>query len=114
MAKKTKTLRPYVAEKAWEIYPQPLLMTDTEVRVQFYVKDEKTNAVRHVANGMKNRLDDKYAVMLVPGERQKLMDEYGFAVNQLYRFFDSELRRIVALMESHPEKYLRQSIVTKE
>lgn len=49
----------YVADKAWEIFPVPLLMTDMEVRVQFYVKRKADEKQRHVANGVKNRLDDK-------------------------------------------------------
>lgn len=43
----------YVADKAWEIFPVPLLMTDMEVRVQFYVKRKDDEKLRHVANGVK-------------------------------------------------------------
>ena len=48
----------YVVDKAWEIFPVPLLMTDMEVRVQFYVKrqNQDDEKLRHVANGVKNRL----------------------------------------------------------
>ena len=42
----------YVADKAWEIFPIPLLMTDMEVRVQFYVKRKDDEKQRHVANGI--------------------------------------------------------------
>ena len=95
----------YVADKAWEIFPVPLLMTDMEVRVQFYVKrDEK---LCHVANGVKNRLDDKYIVMLAKGERKRLSEDYDMTSSEIYRYLDMELRRIVEMMEAHPEKYLQ-------
>ena len=66
----------YVADKAWEIFPVPLLMTDMEVRVQFYVKrqNQDDEKLRHV---------------------------------EIYRYLDMELRRIVDMMEAHPEKYMQ-------
>lgn len=97
----------YVADKAWEIFPVPLLMTDMEVRVQFYVKSHNGEKQRHVANGVKNRLDDKYNIMLAKGERKRLSDEYDMTSNDIYRYLDIELRRIVKMMESHPEKYMQ-------
>ncbi len=99
----------YVADKAWEIFPVPLLMTDMEVRVQFYVKrqNQDDEKLRHVANGVKNRLDDKYTVMLAKGERKRLSEDYNMTSSEIYRYLDMELRRIVDMMEAHPEKYMQ-------
>ena len=97
----------YVVDKAWEIFPVPLLMTDMEVRVQFYVKRNDDEKQRHVANGVKNRLDDKYTVMLAKGERKRLSEDYNMTSSEIYRYLDMELRRIVAMMEAHPEKYMQ-------
>lgn len=99
----------YVADKAWEIFPVPLLMTDMEVRVQFYVKrqNQDDEKLRHVANGVKNRLDDKYTVMLAKGERKRLSEDYDMTSSEIYRYLDMELRRIVEMMEAHPEKYMQ-------
>ena len=97
----------YVADKAWEIFPVPLLMTDMEVRVQFYVKRKGDEKQRHVANGVKNRLDDKYMVMLARGERKRLSEDYDMTSSEIYRYLDMELRRVVAMMEAHPEKYMQ-------
>lgn len=97
----------YVADKAWEIFPVPLLMTDMEVRVQFYVKRKDDEKLRHVANGVKNRLDDKYTVMLAKGERKRLSEDYNMTSSEIYRYLDMELRRIVEMMEAHPEKYMQ-------
>lgn len=97
----------YVADKAWEIFPVPLLMTDMEVRVQFYVKCKDDEKLRHVANGVKNRLDDKYMVMLAKGERKRLSEDYDMTSSEIYRYLDMELRRIVEMMEAHPEKYMQ-------
>lgn len=97
----------YVADKAWEIFPVPLLMTDMEVRVQFYVKRKDDEKLRHVANGVKNRLDDKYTVMLAKGERKRLSEDYDMTFSEIYRYLDMELRRIVEMMEAHPEKYMQ-------
>lgn len=97
----------YVADKAWEIFPVPLLMTDMEVRVQFYVKRKDDEKLRHVANGVKNRLDDKYIVMLAKGERKRLSEDYNMTSSEIYRYLDMELRRIVEMMEAHPEKYMQ-------
>lgn len=97
----------YVADKAWEIFPVPLLMTDMEVRVQFYVKSHDDEKQRHVANGVKNRLDEKYTVMLARGERKRLSEDYGMTSSEIYRYLDIELRRVVEMMEAHPEKYLQ-------
>lgn len=97
----------YVADKAWEIFPVPLLMTDMEVRVQFYVKRKDDEKLRHVANGVKNRLDDKYMVMLAKGERKRLSEDYNMTSSEIYRYLDMELRRIVEMMEAHPEKYMQ-------
>lgn len=99
----------YVADKAWEIFPVPLLMTDMEVRVQFYVKrqNQDDEKLRHVANGVKNRLDDKYTVMLAKGERKRLSEDYNMTSSEIYRYLDMELRRIVEMMEAHPEKYMQ-------
>ena len=99
----------YVADKAWEIFPVPLLMTDMEVRVQFYVKrqNQDDQKLRHVANGVKNRLDDKYTVMLAKGERKRLSEDYNMTSSEIYRYLDMELRRIVDMMEAHPEKYMQ-------
>lgn len=97
----------YVADKAWEIFPVPLLMTDMEVRVQFYVKCKDDEKLRHVANGVKNRLDDKYTVMLAKGERKRLSEDYDMTSSEIYRYLDMELRRIVEMMEAHPEKYMQ-------
>lgn len=99
----------YVADKAWEIFPVPLLMTDMEVRVQFYVKrqNQDDEKLRHVANGVKNRLDDKYTVMLAKGERKRLSEDYNMTFSEIYRYLDMELRRIVDMMEAHPEKYMQ-------
>jgi hypothetical protein len=99
----------YVADKAWEIFPVPLLMTDMEVRVQFYVKrqNQDDEKLRHVANGVKNRLDDKYTVMLAKGERKHLSEDYNMTSSEIYRYLDMELRRIVDMMEAHPEKYMQ-------
>lgn len=97
----------YVVDKAWEIFPVPLLMTDMEVRVQFYVKRKDDEKQRHVANGVKNRLDDKYTVMLAKGERKRLSEDYDMASSEIYRYLDMELRRVVAMMEAHPEKYMQ-------
>lgn len=99
----------YVADKAWEIFPVPLLMTDMEVRVQFYVKrqNQDDEKLRHVANGVKNRLDDKYTVMLAKGERKRLSEDYDMTSSEIYRYLDMELRRIVDMMEAHPEKYMQ-------
>lgn len=97
----------YVADKAWEIFPVPLLMTDMEVRVQFYVKCKDDEKLRHVANGVKNRLDDKYTVMLAKGERKRLSEDYNMTSSEIYRYLDMELRRIVEMMEAHPEKYMQ-------
>ena len=96
----------YVADKAWEIFPVPLLMTDMEVRVQFYVKRKDDEKLRHVANGVKNRLD-KYTVMLAKGERKRLSEDYNMTSSEIYRYLDMELRRIVEMMEAHPEKYMQ-------
>ena len=97
----------YVADKAWEIFPVPLLMTDMEVRVQFYVKRKDDEKLRHVANGVKNRFDDKYTVMLAKGERKRLSEDYDMTSSEIYRYLDMELRRIVEMMEAHPEKYMQ-------
>lgn len=99
----------YVVDKAWEIFPVPLLMTDMEVRVQFYVKrqNQDDEKLRHVANGVKNRLDDKYTVMLAKGERKRLSEDYNMTSSEIYRYLDMELRRIVDMMEAHPEKYMQ-------
>lgn len=97
----------YVTDKAWEIFPVPLLMTDMEVRVQFYVKRKDDEKLRHVANGVKNRLDDKYIVMLAKGERKRLSEDYDMTSSEIYRYLDMELRRIVEMMEAHPEKYMQ-------
>ena len=99
----------YVADKAWEIFPVPLLMTDMEVRVQFYVKRQNQDDEKlcHVANGVKNRLDDKYTVMLAKGERKRLSEDYNMTSSEIYRYLDMELRRIVDMMEAHPEKYMQ-------
>ena len=97
----------YVVDKAWEIFPVPLLMTDMEVRVQFYVKRKDDEKLRHVANGVKNRLDDKYTVMLAKGERKRLSEDYNMTSSEIYRYLDMELRRIVEMMEAHPEKYMQ-------
>lgn len=97
----------YVVDKAWEIFPVPLLMTDMEVRVQFYVKRKDDEKLRHVANGVKNRLDDKYTVMLAKGERKCLSEDYNMTSSEIYRYLDMELRRIVEMMEAHPEKYMQ-------
>lgn len=99
----------YVADKAWEIFPVPLLMTDMEVRVQFYVKrqNQDDEKLRHVANGVKNRLDDKYTVTLAKGERKRLSEDYNMTSSEIYRYLDMELRRIVDMMEAHPEKYMQ-------
>lgn len=99
----------YVVDKAWEIFPVPLLMTDMEVRVQFYVKrqNQDDEKLRHVANGVKNRLDDKYTVMLAKGERKRLSEDYNMTSSEIYRYLDMELRRIVEMMEAHPEKYMQ-------
>lgn len=97
----------YVADKAWEIFPVPLLMTDMEVRVQFYVKRKDDEKLCHVANGVKNRLDDKYTVMLAKGERKRLSEDYNMTSSEIYRYLDMELRRIVEMMEAHPEKYMQ-------
>lgn len=97
----------YVADKAWEIFPVPLLMTDMEVRVQFYVKRKDDEKLHHVANGVKNRLDDKYTVMLAKGERKRLSEDYNMTSSEIYRYLDMELRRIVDMMEAHPEKYMQ-------
>lgn len=102
----------YVADKAWEIFPVPLLMTDMEVRVQFYVKRKDDEKLRHVANGVKNRLDDKYTVMLAKGERKRLSEDYNMTSSEIYRYLDMELRRIVEMMEAHPEKYMQ--VILKE
>ena len=99
----------YVVDKVWEIFPVPLLMTDMEVRVQFYVKrqNQDDEKLRHVANGVKNRLDDKYTVMLAKGERKRLSEDYNMPSSEIYRYLDMELRRIVEMMEAHPEKYMQ-------
>lgn len=99
-----------VVDKAWEIFPVPLLMTDMEVRVQFYTMSKPGQDGRHVANGFKNRIDGKYSVMLAKGERKRLTEQYGMSVNELYRFLDHELRRTVAVMEEHSDTYTQTVI----
>lgn len=101
-----------VVDRAWEIFPVPLLMTDMEVRVQFYTMEKPDQPRRHVANGLKDRLNQKYTIMLAKGERKKLTEQYGMSVNELYRFLDHELRRTVAVMEQHPDTYMQ--VVTAE
>ena len=103
----SKRNRNYVADKVWEIFPVPLLMTDMEVRVQFYVKSKDDEEQRHVANGVKNRLDDTYTVMLARGERKRLAEDYNMTSSEIYRYLDMELRRVVAMMEAHSEKYMQ-------
>ena len=71
--------------------------------------DKPDSPTRHVANGLKNRLDDKYHVNLAKGERVRLTEAYGMSVNELYRYLDQELRRIVDMMERHPKKYLQNN-----
>lgn len=100
----------YVVDKAWEIFPVPLLMTDMEIRVQFYTIKRDDVPQRHVANGVKNRLNGTYTVMLAKGERKRLMDEYHMTSNALYRYLNQELKRAVAMMESCPEKYDMQPV----
>lgn len=100
-----------VVDKAWEIYPIPLLMTDMEVRVQFYTMEKPEHPKRHVANGLKNRLNGRYTVMLAKGERKRLMAQYDMSVNELYRYLDHELRRVVEMMEQNPELYMQSMIV---
>ena len=45
--------------------------------------------------------------MLAKGERKRLSEDYDMTSSEIYRYLDMELRRIVAMMEAHPEKYMQ-------
>ena len=45
--------------------------------------------------------------MLAKGERKRLSEDYNMTSSEIYRYLDMELRRIVDMMEAHPEKYMQ-------
>lgn len=107
MSDKNKQHVQQVMDKAWEIFPVPLLMTDMEVRVQFYTMKREDAPQRHIANGVKNRATGKCDIMFAKGERKRLMEEYHMTSSALYRYMNQELRKAIEMMESAPEKYMQ-------
>lgn len=107
-AHKNKNNKPavYAVGEVWNVFPVPLVMTELEARVRFYTVGSDDKPRRLVANGIKDRLSGTYQVMLMKGERKRLMMEYHVSSNELYRYLNLELRRSVDMMELHPDKYL--------
>lgn len=105
---KNKNNKPvaYAVGEVWNVFPVPLVMTELEARVRFYTVGSDDKPRRLVANGIKDRLSNTYQIMLMKGERKRLMAEYHVSSNELYRYLNLELRRSVDMMELHPDKYL--------
>ena len=107
MSERNKQRVQQVMDKAWEIFPVPLLMTDLEVRVQFYTMSHEDTPRRHIANGVKNCATGKCEIMFAKGERKRLMSEYHMTSNALYRYLNQELQKTICMMEQCPEKYMQ-------